>query len=160
MKFIASGSSFYTFKVNGLPKSTHSQWHTAAGLAADHKLANPSDAVVISVQQEIRVEHTSSVPVPAPTPVPEPAPVPAPTNRAPQWIPVPAIMFTLGVAQRISIAAYANDPDGDALVFVKNIAGLPAGVTFDAVGKQFVYDGGGEAISTGGHILTASDGKP
>ncbi len=42
----------------------------------------------------------------------------------------------------------------------KNAAALPAGVTFDAAGKRFVYSGAGAAASTTGHVLTADDGKP
>jgi hypothetical protein len=178
MKFTASGSAFYTVKVNGVQKSTHSQWHTAAGAAADHKLANLSDVVVIFVQQEIRVEHTTSVPVPAPTPVPipvpapapapapvpapvpAPTPVPTPTNRGPQWLTMPAINFAQGVAARVSIAAYVSDPDGDDLAIIQAAGALPAGVTYDAAAKTFIYDGIGAAASTSGNILNANDGKP
>jgi hypothetical protein len=60
----------------------------------------------------------------------------------------------------VSIAAYASDPDGDALTITKNAAALPAGVTYDAAGKRFVYDGIGAVASTSGHVLTADDGKP
>jgi hypothetical protein len=81
-------------------------------------------------------------------------------NVAPVWLTVPTITFTLGVPGNISIAAYVSDPNGDALTIVKNVAALPAGVTFDAANKRFVYDGLGGVGSTSGHVLTANDGKP
>ncbi len=65
-----------------------------------------------------------------------------------------------GVASSVSIAAYASDPNGDALTITKNSVALPTGVTYDAAGKRFVYDGIGAVGSTGGHVLTADDGKP
>jgi len=73
---------------------------------------------------------------------------------------VPTITFTQGVASSVSIAAYVTDPNGDPLTITKNAAALPAGVTFDAAGKRFVYSGAGAAASTTGHVLTADDGKP
>ena len=82
------------------------------------------------------------------------------TNFAPVWLTVPAITFKQGVASSISIAGYVSDPNGDALTIAKNATPLPAGVTYDAAGQRFVYDGIGALASTSGHILTASDGKP
>jgi hypothetical protein len=72
---------------------------------------------------------------------------------------VATIQFTQGVASSVSIAAYVSDPNGDALTITKNAVALPAGVTFDAAGKRFVYDGVGALGSTSGHVLTADDGK-
>jgi hypothetical protein len=82
------------------------------------------------------------------------------TNLPPVWQTVPTVQFTQGVASSVSIAAYASDPDGDALTITKNAAALPAGVTYDAAGKRFVYDGIGAVASTSGHVLTADDGQP
>jgi hypothetical protein len=76
----------------------------------------------------------------------------------PVWSAVPTIAFVQGVAASISIASYVSDPDGDVLTFMKNGVALPPGVTFDAAGKQFVYDGIGSIASTSGHVLTAEDG--
>src|SRR3979490_776311 len=47
--------------------------------------------------------------------------VPAP-NLPPVWVAVPIITFTQGVASSVSIAAYATDPNGDALTITKNAA--------------------------------------
>jgi hypothetical protein len=96
---------------------------------------------------------------PAPNPGPG-NPPPPPTNQAPVWQVVPNILFTQGVATSISITPYVLDPNGDALTITKNAAALPAGVTFDAVNKRFVYDGIGAVASTSGHVLTADDGRP
>ncbi len=82
------------------------------------------------------------------------------SNLPPVWQTVPTVSFTQGVASSVSIAAYASDPNGDALTITKNSVALPAGVTYDAAGKRFVYDGNGAVGSTGGHVLTADDGKP
>jgi len=82
------------------------------------------------------------------------------SNLPPVWQTVPTVSFTQGVASNVSIAAYASDPNGDALTITKNSVALPAGVTYDAAGKRFVYDGNGAVGSTGGHVLTADDGKP
>jgi hypothetical protein len=48
----------------------------------------------------------------------------------------------------------------DVLTITKNSIALPAGVTYDAAGKRFVYDGVGAVGSTTGHVLTANDGQP
>lgn len=80
-------------------------------------------------------------------------------NLAPVWQPVTAIAFTQGVQSSVSIAAYVSDPNGDPLTITKNAAALPAGVTYDAANKRFVYDGDGAVFSTGGHVLTADDGR-
>jgi hypothetical protein len=82
------------------------------------------------------------------------------SNLPPVWQMVATIQFTQGVASSVSIAAYVSDPNGDALTITKNTAALPAGVTYDAAGKRFAYDGVGAVGSTGGHVLTANDGKP
>jgi len=82
------------------------------------------------------------------------------SNLPPVWQTVPTVSFTQGVASSVSIAAYASDPNGDALTITKNAIALPAGVTYDAAGKRFVYDGNGAVGSTSGHVLTADDGKP
>jgi len=82
------------------------------------------------------------------------------SNLPPVWQTVATIQFTQGVASSISIAAYASDPNGDALTITRNAVALPAGVTYDAAGKRFVYDGVGALGSTSGHVLTADDGKP
>ena len=81
-------------------------------------------------------------------------------NLAPVWLTVPTITFTQGIASSISIAAYVSDPNGDAVTISKNAAALPAGVSFDAANKRFVYDGVGAVGSTTGHVLTGDDGKP
>jgi len=80
-------------------------------------------------------------------------------NQAPVWQTVPTLTFTEGVAATISVAGYVNDPDGDVLTIAKNSAALPAGVTYDEVNQQFVYDGVGRVGSTDGHELTADDGQ-
>lgn len=85
---------------------------------------------------------------------------PAPVNAAPVWSTVPTITFTQGVAGSISIAGFVTDPNGDPLTITKNAAALPVGVTYDQANKRFVYDGIGVSGSTGGHVLTADDGKP
>jgi hypothetical protein len=82
------------------------------------------------------------------------------SNLPPVWQTVATIQFTQGVASSVSIAAYVSDPNGDALTITKNTAALPAGVTYDAAGKRFAYDGVGALGSTSGHVLTANDGKP
>lgn len=82
----------------------------------------------------------------------------ADASGAPVWTTVPPITFVVGVASSISIAPFVTDPDGDPLTITKNNVDLPAGVTFDAVGKRFVYDGLGPVGSTAGHVLTADDG--
>jgi len=172
---IGTGSAFYTLMVNGVPHttivdgvskvSTFTQWWTASGAAFKYKVLHPADVVAIRVQQEIRVEGAVSLPVPAPTPVPIPVPTPVPTpvpapNRGPQWLTMPAINFAQGVAARVSIAAYVSDPDGDDLAIIQAAGALPAGVTYDAAAKTFIYDGIGAAASTSGNILNANDGKP
>jgi len=73
---------------------------------------------------------------------------------------MPAINFAQGVAARVSIAAYVSDPDGDDLAIIQAAGALPAGVTYDAAAKTFIYDGIGAAASTSGNILNANDGKP
>lgn len=88
-----------------------------------------------------------------------PPPPPPPGNRAPVWQTVPTITFTQGIASNISIAGYVTDPDGDALTISMNGL-LPAGVTFDAPNKRFVYDGVGAVGAISGIVLTADDGKP
>jgi hypothetical protein len=96
-----------------------------------------------------------SVPVPQPTPAPAPAPSSKPvvSNPPPVWSPVPTITFTQGVPSTISIAGYVTDTQ--ALTISKNSAGLPAGVTYNAATKSFVYDGIGAVGMTDGHVLTA-----
>jgi hypothetical protein len=83
----------------------------------------------------------------------------APGNQAPVWTAIPPIVFVAGVASSFSIAAYVSDPDGDALVLELNDVALPAGVTFDAAGMRFVYDGVGAIAMTTGHVLSADDGQ-
>jgi hypothetical protein len=80
-------------------------------------------------------------------------------NEAPQWISVPTLTFTQGIASSISVAAFVVDPNGDALTITTNEMPLPPGVSYDAAGQRFVYDGIGEAGSTDDHILTADDGR-
>jgi len=87
-------------------------------------------------------------------------PPPPGTNGSPVWLTVPTITFAQGVASSVSIAAYVTDPNGDALTITKNAAALPAGVTYDAANKRFVYDGFGAVGNTSGSILTADDGRP
>jgi len=94
------------------------------------------------------------------TPVPLPPPPPPVGNQAPVWLTVPTITFTQNNASSVSIAAYVSDPNGDALTITKNSAALPAGVTYDAANKRFVYDGAGPVGATSGVVLTADDGKP
>jgi hypothetical protein len=73
------------------------------------------------------------------------------------WATIPELTFVQGVASSISIADYvpvAALP----LTITKNDVALPPGVTFDAGGLRFVYDGVGEVGSTPGHVLSADDG--
>ncbi len=95
-------------------------------------------------------------PPPAPPP---PSTPPSGANQSPVWQSIPTIAFTQGVASTFSIAGFVNDADGDPLTILKNSAALPPGVTYDAANKQFVYDGVGAVGSTGGHVLTADDGR-
>lgn len=87
-----------------------------------------------------------------------PSTVPPATPQAPVWQALPTIAFTQGVAASFSIAGFVSDANGDALTITKNSAALPAGVTYDAANKRFVYDGVGAVGATGGHVLTADDG--
>jgi hypothetical protein len=77
------------------------------------------------------------------------------SSTEPSWATLPTITFTEGVAGSISIAAYVADDH--ALSITKNAASLPAGVTYDAATKSFVYDGIGAASYTDGHVLTAME---
>jgi hypothetical protein len=88
-----------------------------------------------------------------------PGPTPPGPNRVPVWRTVPTIGFPQGVPSSISIAAYVSDPDGDALTITMNSVALPAGVTYDAANKRFVYDGVGPLGSTSGVVMTADDGR-
>ena len=63
-----------------------------------------------------------------------------------------------GVPSEVSVAEYVSDPDGDALTLMLNDVELPAGVSFDATGMRFVYDGSGPVATTSGHVLAADDG--
>lgn len=103
----------------------------------------------------------SPTPTPAPTPSPSPTPAPSPSptpvgNRAPVWVTVPTVTFTVGVPATFPISAFVSDADGDALT-ITHTGTLPVGVTFDAANKRFVYDGSGAVQSTTGHVLTAND---
>ena len=80
-------------------------------------------------------------------------------NEAPRWMDVPPITFTQGIASSISIAAFVVDPNNDALTITTNGMPLPPGVTYDAAGQRFVYDGVGAVGTTDGHVLTADDGR-
>jgi hypothetical protein len=81
-----------------------------------------------------------------------------PPNDPPVWSVVPPIIFTQGVAATFSIAAYVSDAENDDLEITRNDVPLPAGVTYDAATKSFIYDGVGAAAATDGHILTATEG--
>jgi hypothetical protein len=83
---------------------------------------------------------------------PQPTPS-AGTNTPPLWSTVPTITFTEGVVATISIAGYVTDTQ--ALTISKNSAALPAGVTYNAATKSFIYDGIGSVGLTDGHVLTA-----
>lgn len=83
----------------------------------------------------------------------------APASGAPVWRPLPTIQFVAGVASTFSIAEYVSDPDGDELTITLDDTPLPAGVTYDAAAKQFVYDGAGPIATTSGHVLSADDGS-
>lgn len=85
-------------------------------------------------------------------------PAPALANQPPVWQPVPDITFTQGVAASVAIASFVSDADDDMLVITLNNVPLPEGVTYDAAGRRFVYDGHGAIGSTTGHVLTADDG--
>lgn len=88
--------------------------------------------------------------------------LPSWTNSAPAapvWQPLATITFTEGVASIVSVASYVTDANGDALTLTRNSVALPAGVTFDAANKRFVYDGLGAVATTTGHVLTADDGQ-
>ena len=82
----------------------------------------------------------------------------APGPGDPVWTMVPPIQFTEGVAASVSIATFVSDPNGDPLTITKNDMALPPGVTYDATGQRFVYDGIGAAAYTDGHVLSADDG--
>ena len=62
--------------------------------------------------------------------------------------------------KQAATAVHDADPDGDPLTITKNSAALPAGVTYDAANKRFVYDGVGPLGFTSGNVVTADDGKP
>jgi hypothetical protein len=94
-----------------------------------------------------------------PPPAPPPPGTPPGVNHAPVWQAISTIAFTQGVAATFSIAGFVSDADGDSLTILKNSAALPPGVTYDAANKRFVYDGVGAVGSTGGHVLTADDGR-
>jgi hypothetical protein len=83
-------------------------------------------------------------------------------NQPPVWQTVPTITFTQGQASSVSIAGYVSDANGNPLTIALQPGdpALPAGVTYDPVGKRFVYDGIGSVGSTNGHVLTADDGQP
>lgn len=106
----------------------------------------------------VGVTQTQKAPA-APNPPGNPPPNPPPTNQAPVWQTVPTITFTQGVQGSISIAGFVSDPNGDSLAINMTAGTLPAGVTFDAVNKRFVYDGIGTIASSSGIVLTANDGK-
>ena len=80
-------------------------------------------------------------------------------NDSPQWTSVPPLTFTQGIASSISIAAFVVDANNDALTITTNAMPLPPGVTYDAAGLRFVYDGIGEVGETDNHVLTADDGR-
>ena len=80
------------------------------------------------------------------------------SNRPPVWSVIPTITFTQGIAASFSVAAFVTDEENDALSIAKNANPLPAGVTYDAATKSFIYDGIGGVGSTGGHVLTATEG--
>jgi len=84
---------------------------------------------------------------------------PAGGNGAPVWMAVPAITFVQGVASSVSIAEFVSDPDMDPLSITKNDVVLPPGVSYDAAGRRFVYDGVGAVGATDGHVLVADDGQ-
>jgi hypothetical protein len=91
-------------------------------------------------------------------PAPPTAPPTTPPDAGPVWQAVPDITFTEGVAASFPVAAFVADADGDPLAIVTNGVALPAGVTFDPVGKRFVYDGIGAAGGTSEVVLIADDG--
>jgi len=94
-------------------------------------------------------------------PAPGPAPSPAPgVNVAPVWATIPTVAFTQGVASSFSLESFVSDANGDPLAITMNAVTLPAGITFDAVGKRLVYDGSGATASVGGVQITADDGRP
>lgn len=80
-------------------------------------------------------------------------------NNAPVWATIPTVAFTQGVASSFSLESFVSDPDGDALTITMNAVTLPAGVTFDAVGKRLVYDGIADTASVDGVQMTADDGR-
>jgi hypothetical protein len=85
---------------------------------------------------------------------------PSSANLPPVWQPMSAVSFTQGVAASFSITPFLSDPNSDPLTITKNAVALPAGVTFDAANKRFVYDGIGGLGSASGVVLTADDGRP
>ncbi|HEV2608914.1 MAG TPA: hypothetical protein VGU61_01505 [Noviherbaspirillum sp.] len=99
----------------------------------------------------------SSAPPPGQSPSAPPGQSPT-SNRPPVWSVIPTITFTQGIASSFSIAAFVTDEENDALSITKNAVALPAGVTYDAATRSFIYDGIGGIASTGGHVLTASEG--
>lgn len=81
-------------------------------------------------------------------------------NLPPAWQTVRTITFVEGIASSVSIAAYVTDPNGDPLTINWISGALPAGVTYDAPNKRFVYDGIGAVSIGGGNVLRADDGRP
>ena|SRR5215471_3833287 len=81
-------------------------------------------------------------------------------NLPPAWQTVPTVTFVQGVASSFSVASYVSDPNGNALALSVAAGSLPAGVTFDAAGKRFVYNGSGSLAVANGVMLSANDGQP
>jgi hypothetical protein len=71
-------------------------------------------------------------------------------------LPIPALVFTQGVAASISIANYVSVADVKAFTLSLNTMPLPAGVTFNSAMRSFDYDGRGSSANSSGHVLTAA----
>ncbi len=80
----------------------------------------------------------------------------APPAPAPVWLPVPALIFTQGVASSISIVDYVSVANTNAFSVSLNATPLPSGVTFNSTTRAFDYDGRGNMATSEGHVLTAA----
>jgi hypothetical protein len=101
---------------------------------------------------------TPTSPPTAPTPPVTTAPTtppPAGTTATIVWQSIPAVAFVQGVPSSFSVADYVSVANASS--FSLNVSSsLPAGVTFDASHRTFVYDGVGAIGALDGVVLTAT----
>jgi hypothetical protein len=120
------------------------------GQDLDVKLGTHDSQIAALTAAVAVLQNASTVPPPPP---------PAP-NHPPVWQVVPTVTFFPGKPAAFPLSGLVVDPDGDLLTLSLVSGILPVGVTFDAVGKQFVWDGVGAPGGTGTVIINANDGKP